>query len=223
MTTTTTIANTKAVMKAVSITTAGLLALACMTAHAQTPRFKPLIESEMSEAQIKAAREIASGPRGRLNPDGPNALFLRSPDLMSRTQKVGEYLRYSSSLPLRLNEFAILITARQWNAQVEWIAHHPLALKAGLDPAVAADLAQGKRPAAMKDDEAIIYQFCKELHETKIVGDATFKAVLDKFGERGVIDLVALTGYYTMLAMVLNVAQQALPGGMAPPLPVLRK
>ena len=185
-------------------------------------RFKPLPESEMTEAQRKAAQELASGPRGRLNPIGPNALLLRSPDLMSRTQKVGEYLRYNSSLPLRLNEFAILVTARQWNAQVEWIAHHPLALKAGLDPAVAEDLKHGKHPAGMKDDEAAIYQFCKELHETKGVSDATFKAVADKFGERGVIDLLGVTGYYTMLAMVLNVAQQPLPGGVAPPLSVIK-
>ena len=209
-------------MKPVSIVAGCVLALTLLPGYAQMPRFKPLVESEMSEAQQKAARDIASGPRGRLNPDGPNALLLRSPDLMSRTQRVGEYLRYNSSLPLRLNEFAILVTARHWGAQVEWIAHHPLALKAGLAPAVAADLAQGRRPAGMKEDEAIIYQFCKELHETKGVSDATFKAVLDQFGERGVIDLIGLTGYYTMLAMVLNVAQQPLPGGVAPPLPALK-
>ena len=209
-------------MNIISVAAGCILASALSPAHAQAPRFKPLAESEMSEAQIKAAREIASGPRGRLNPDGPNALLLRSPELMSRTQRVGEYLRYNSSLPLRLNEFAILITARQWAAQVEWIAHHPLALKAGLAPAVAADLAQGKRPSGMKDDEEIVYQFCKELHETMNVSDATFKAVVDKFGERGVIDLIGLTGYYTMLAMVLNVAQQPLPGGVPPPLPALK-
>ncbi len=209
-------------MNIMSIVASCVLVSALSPAHAQTPRFKPLIESEMSEAQRKAAGEIASGPRGRLNPDGPNALLLRSPELMSRNQKVGEYLRYQSSLPLRLNEFAILITARQWDAQVEWIAHHPLALKAGLAPAVAADLAQGKRPAGMQEDEAIVYQFCKELHETKKVSDAAFKAMRDKFGERGVIDLIGLTGYYTMLAMVLNVAQQPLPGGAPPPLPLLK-
>ena len=209
-------------MNIISIVAGCVLLSALSPAHAQTPRFKPLIESEMTEAQRKAAGDIASGPRGRLNPDGPNALLLRSPELMSRNQKVGEYLRYQSSLPLRLNEFAILITARQWNAQVEWFVHHPLALKAGLAPAVAADLAQGKRPAGMQDDEAIVYQFCKELHETKRVSDPTFKAMLDKFGERGVIDLIGLTGYYTMLAMVLNVAQQLLPGGAPPPLPLLK-
>jgi len=110
------------------------------------------------------------------------------------------------------------VTARQWNAHVEWLAHHPLALKAGLAPEVAADLARGLRPTGMKNDEAIIYQFCTELHETKAVGDPTFKAVADQFGERGVIDLIALTGYYTMLAMVLNVGRQPLPDGASPPL-----
>ena len=209
-------------MKFVSIAVGCVLSVSFLSAHAQTPRFKPLIESEMSAAQRKAASDIASGPRGRLNPDGPNALLLRSPELMSRNQKVGEYLRYNSSLPARLNEFAICITARQWDANVEWMAHHPLALKAGLDPAVADDLAQGKRPANMKDDEAAIYQFCTELHQTKKVSDPTFKAVFDLFGERAVVELIALTGYYTMLAMVLNVAQQPLAGGIAPPLPVLK-
>ena len=209
-------------MKPFSIAAGCVLMLALLPAHAQMPRFKPLVESEMTDAQRKAAAELASGPRGRLNPDGPNALLLRSPDLMSRNQKVGEYLRYNSSLPLRLNEFAILITAREWGAQVEWAAHHPLALKAGLDPKVAEDLAQGRHPAGMKDDEAVIYQFCRELHETKGVSDAAFKGVLDRFGERGVIDLIAVTGYYTMLAMVLNVARQPLPGGVPPPLQPLK-
>lgn len=209
-------------MKAISIAAGCVLAFAFFPAQAQTPRFKPLVESEFTEAQQKAAREIASGQRGRLNPDGPNALLLRSPDLMSRTQRVGEYLRYNSALPPRLSEFAILITARQWNAQVEWIAHHQIALKAGIAPETAADLQQGKRPAAMKEDEAIIYRFLTELHETKAVSDSAFKGVLDKFGERGVMDLIGLTGYYTMLAMVLNVGQMPLPGGVAPPLPVLK-
>jgi 4-carboxymuconolactone decarboxylase len=185
-------------------------------------RFKPLAESDMTDAQRKAAKELESGPRGKLNPHGPNALFLRSPDLMSRTQKVGEYLRYNSSLPQKLREFAILVTARQWGAQVEWIEHHPLALKAGIDPAAAEDLRQGKQPRTLRDDEAAIYQFVKELHETHGVSDATFAAVTGRFGEQGVIDLIGLTGYYSMLAMVLNVAQQPLPGGVAPPLPVLK-
>lgn len=211
-------------MKIISFAAVCVLALVLAPAHAQTqtPRFKPLTESSMNEAQLKAARDLASGQRGRINMDGPNALLLRSPELMSRTQRVGEYLRYNSAIPPRLSEFAILVTARQWTAQVEWLTHYPIALKAGIDAAVADDLAQGRHPAGMKEDEAIVYQFLKELHETKTVSDATAKSALDKFGENGVIDLVGLTGYYTLLAMVLNVARMPLPGGVAPPLQALK-
>lgn len=184
-------------------------------------RFKPLTEADMTEAQRKVVMDVINGPRGRMPAHGPSALLLRSPDLLSRTQKVGEYLRYYSALPERLRELAILVTARQCDAQVEWIEHHPLALKAGLAPAAAEDLAQGRRPRTLQDDEAAVYEFCRQLHETHGVSDAAFAAVADRFGEQGVIDLIALTGYYTMLAMVLNVAQQPLPGGMAAPLPVL--
>ena len=183
-------------------------------------RMGPVPADQLSPEQSRALAEFVA-TRGQAT--GPWNVLLRSPELMSRTQKLGEYLRYQSSLPLRLNEFAILVTARQWNAQIEWIAHHPLALKAGLDPSVAADLAQGKRPTAMKDDEAAVYQFCKELHENKNVSDAAYKAVLDRYGERGVMDLLGLTGYYTMLAMVLNVAQQKLPEGVVAPLPVFKQ
>jgi 4-carboxymuconolactone decarboxylase len=182
-------------------------------------RFKPLAESDMTPAQRAAAAELARGPRGKMNPNGPNALLLRSPDLMARTQKVGEYLRYSSPLPQRLRELAILVTARQWRAQVEWIEHHPLALKEGVDPAAAEDLRHGRTPRGLRDDEMAVYRFCQELHETHTVGDATFAAITERFGDQGAIDLIALTGYYTLLAMVLNVAQQPLPGGVAPPLP----
>ena len=183
------------------------------------PRLKPLAESDMSEAQVKALREFASGPRGGVNPHGPNFALLRSPGLMERTQKVGEYLRFNSSIPRRLNEFAILVTARQWTAQMEWFAHSPLALEAGISADVLADLKQGKRPAGMKEDEATVYDFCKGIHDNKgVVSDATYNAVVDKFGERGVMDLIGVTGYYTMLAMVLNVTRVELPQGKAPPL-----
>ena len=192
------------------------------TPQMQTPRLKPLAESEMSEAQLKAARELASGPRGKMNPSGPNSALLRSPGLMERTQKVGEYLRYGSSIPGPLNEFAILITARQWTAQMEWHAHSELALKAGVSADVLADLKQGKRPAGMNGDEAIVYQFCTEIHENKgAVSDATYAATVQRFGEQGVMDLIGVTGYYTMLAMVLNVTRVALPEGATPQLEAL--
>jgi 4-carboxymuconolactone decarboxylase len=186
------------------------------------PRFKALAESDMTDVQRKAVQELVSGPRGKFNPHGPNALLLRSPDLMARTQKVGEYLRYHCALPPRLREFAIIVTAREWGAQVEWIEHSPRAVQQGVDPSVVEDLLHGKAPRAMRDDEAAVYRFCKELHETHGVSDETFAAVRDRFGEQGAIDLIGLTGYYTLLAMVLNVGQEPLPGGMAPPLPALK-
>jgi 4-carboxymuconolactone decarboxylase len=210
-------------MNIFSIVAGCIFAVAPGLAHAQSqPRLKPLAESDMSEAQRKAARELASGPRGKINPNGPNFALLRSPELMERTQKVGEYLRYKSSIPAPLNEFAILVTARQWNAQMEWVAHSELALKAGVSAAVLADLAQGRRPAGMKDDEAIVHDFIKEIHEKKEVSDVNYKRVVDRFGERGVMDLIGLTGYYTMLAMVLNVTRVALPEGTSPPLSPLK-
>jgi 4-carboxymuconolactone decarboxylase len=202
-----------------SLAAAALVALAS-TAYAQEARFKPLAENDMTDAQRKVYREIAGGPRGGVR--GPFIALLRSPELTDRVQKVGEYIRFESSLPARLNEFAILITARYWNAQYEWYAHHPLALKAGLSAAVAADLAQGRRPAGMQDDEAAVYDFCTELHEKKAVGDKAYKAALDRFGERGVVDLIGVSGYYTLVSMVLNVDRSPLPGGATPPLPELK-
>jgi 4-carboxymuconolactone decarboxylase len=210
-------------MNIFSIVAGCIFAVAPGLAQAQSqPRLKPLAESDMSEAQRKAARELESGPRGKINQNGPNFALLRSPELMERTQKVGEYLRYKSSIPAPLNEFAILVTARQWNAQMEWVAHSELALKAGVSAAVLADLAQGRRPAGMKDDEAIVHDFIKEIHEKKEVSDVNYKRVVDRFGERGVMDLIGLTGYYTMLAMVLNVTRVALPEGTSPPLSPLK-
>ncbi|HMH17749.1 MAG TPA: carboxymuconolactone decarboxylase family protein [Burkholderiales bacterium] len=180
------------------------------------PRFKPLVESEMTDAQRKVYKEIASGPRGGVR--GPFNALLRSPELADRAQKFGEYVRFNTSLAERLKEFAILITARHWSAQYEWHAHHAHAMKAGLNPQIAADLARGKRPKGMKDDEAVVYDFCKELHENKAVSDAAYKAVADRFGERGVVDLIGISGYYTMVSMVLNVGRHPLPAGVAAPL-----
>ena len=148
--------------------------------------------------------------------------MLRSPELAERAQALGEYLRFNSSLPARLNEFAILITARYWNAQYEWSAHHPLALKGGLDPKVADELAQGRRPAGMQKDEAIVHDFCKELHEKKSVSESHYQAALDAFGERGVVDLIGVSGYYTLVSMILNVDRHPLQPGTPLPLPSLK-
>jgi 4-carboxymuconolactone decarboxylase len=184
---------------------------------AQRPaRFPPLSPDQMTPAQRAAAQAIAAGPRGGLR--GPFQAWLRSPELADRLQKVGEYLRFNSFVPRRLNELAILITARAWDAQFEWYAHHRLALEAGLHPAVAADIAEGRRPASMQADEAVVYDFCTELRATRRVSDATLAATLDLLGEQGVIDLIAVSGYYDTVSMTLNVAEVALPDGLEDPL-----
>jgi 4-carboxymuconolactone decarboxylase len=175
----------------------------------------------MTPDQRAVAEAIASGPRGGLR--GPFQAWLRSPVLADRLQKVGEYLRFSSAVPRRLNELAILITARAWDAQYEWYAHHRMAMEAGLDPAIAADIAEGRRPASMQADEAVVYDFCTELRANRNVGDATLAAALGLLGEQGVIDLIAVGGYYDVVSMTLNVAEVPLPDGVAAPLKPLAR
>ena len=203
-------------------------ALLWVNASAQAQeRFPILPPEQLTPEQTRLVQALLAGPRGggATGPEamkglirGPFNVWLRSPDLGDRLQKVGEYIRYNSSLPLRLNEFAILITARHWTSQYEWYAHHPLAVKAGLDPKVAADLAANKRPAGMKEDEAAVYDFCIQLHQTKNVSDAAYKRAVALFGEKGVMDLIGVSGYYTAVSMTLNVGQVAVPGGQPNPL-----
>jgi 4-carboxymuconolactone decarboxylase len=195
-------------------------------------RFKLIPFTEMTPDQRKYADAVMAGPTsstgsaavvpGASTIGSPFNVYLRSPLLADQLRRVGEHIRFKSSLPAKLNEFAILITARQWGAQYEWFAHHRLALKAGLNPGIAEDLAQGKRPAGMHDDEAAIYNFSQELHTTHEVSDATYKAVVDRFGEQGVMDLIAVNGYYVLVSMVLNVDRTPIPGGAKPPLPQLK-
>jgi 4-carboxymuconolactone decarboxylase len=168
-------------------------------------RMPPIPMDQMSPAQKKVADAIMSGPRKSLG--GPFNAWLRSPELADHLQQVGEYIRFKTSLDHRLNEFAILITAQDWGSQYEWYAHYPLAMKAGLDPKVAAELAEGKRPSGMKEDEAIVYDFSTQLHHKHNVDDATYKTAVTKFGEQGVMDLIAVNGYYDLVSMTLNVAQ----------------
>jgi 4-carboxymuconolactone decarboxylase len=154
---------------------------------------------------------ILAGPRGSLN--GPFNALLRSPDLGDRLQRVGEYVRFKTSIPPRLNELAILVVAREWTAQYEWLAHSDYALKAGVPPAVIEEIAAGKRPSKLAPDEEAIYAFTRELVDSKHISDAAFDAVKEKFGERGIVDLVGLIGYYHTVSMLLNVDRYPLPAG----------
>jgi len=193
-------------------------------------RFKQISPENLTPEQRTLADAIRSGPRSAVKNSsaakpgplgGPFNVFLRSPGVGHIIQSLGAEIRFRSSIPSKLNELAIITTARHWTCQYEWFAHHRLALEAGLDPAIADDIAQGRRPRKMSADEAIVYSFSRELHQTQGVSDATYKAVLDRFGERGVMDLIAVNGYYGLVSMTLNVDRTPLPGGASPPLPRL--
>jgi 4-carboxymuconolactone decarboxylase len=179
-------------------------------------RLPPIPPEAMTPEQKRVADGITGGPRGGLR--GPFPAMLRSPEVADRFQRVGEYLRFNSSIPADLNELAILITAREWSAQYEWYAHHILAMKAGLPPAIAAAVAEGRRPEGMTEDQRIVWEFCTEMHRTRTVSDTTYATTKARFGERGIIDLIAVSGYYVAVGMTLNIAQVPLPPGVEPPL-----
>jgi 4-carboxymuconolactone decarboxylase len=184
-----------------------------------TDRLGPIPVEQLSEAQRSAAQAVIDGPRGALY--GPFVPLLRSPELMTAAQQMGEYLRYRSALGTRLSELAILVTARQWDQQVEWAIHAPIAAREGIAAAAIAAIASGQRPEALPADEALVHDFCVELQRDRAVSDATYASALDAFGEQGVVDLMGLCGYYTFLAMVMNGARTPAPASTAAPLPPL--
>jgi 4-carboxymuconolactone decarboxylase len=180
-------------------------------------RFPELTPETMTEEQRRVADAIQSGPRGS-GLRGPFNALLRSPDLCDLVQRVGAYVRYGSSIPAPLNELAICMAGRKWSAQYEFYAHRRLAIDAGLPPAILDAVADGRRPDQMSADEATVYNFATELLSTGGVSDANYRPVVDRFGERGAMDLVGAIGYYSLVSMVLNVAQVQLPPGVTPPL-----
>jgi 4-carboxymuconolactone decarboxylase len=188
-------------------------------------RFKPLQPDDLSERQRTILRDIKEGPRGAQNPDRPQApgglfgVMIRAPGLADPAQQVGAYLRYGSSLEPRISEFVIIITARYWNSRGVWGAHCKLALKAGLDRKTAEDLGQSRKPSAMKEDEAVAYRYCTELHQNKGVSDETFEIALRRFGEQGIVDLTGIAGYYTLASMMHNINDVPFPAGSALPMP----
>src|SRR5687767_4561462 len=173
-----------------------------MTRHDRLPSIPA---GRLTADQQAVVDELLSGPRGAVI--GPFIATLRSPELTRRLHRLGEYIRYNAALPEKLREMAILLTARQWKQGFEWDVHAPLAAKAGLSDAVIAAIAQGQAPPAMETDESVVYSVFTELHRTHAVSDSTYNAACREFGEQGVIDLIALIGYYTTLAMIMNVAQ----------------
>jgi 4-carboxymuconolactone decarboxylase len=166
-------------------------------------RMPPLSPAQMTPQQRAAADELTAGPRKGVK--GPFIALLRSPELLARVQKVGEFLRFQSSLSPRASEFATLIVARTWKQQFEWFVHVPLALKAGTAQATIDALREGRCPTTMDDEEALVHDFTTELLQQHGASDATYRRAVERFGEHGVVELTSLIGYFVMVSMVLNV------------------
>lgn len=186
--------------------TAATLLLWSIPALAQD-RMPPIPADKLTPAQKHSSELLAATPRGAGGAGGPFVPLLRSPELMDRLQAVGEYLRFKNSVPQKLVEMAIIMTARQFMQQYEWNAHYPLAVKAGLPAETANAIAVGRRPDSLAADEELVYNFVAELLQNKSVSDPTYARMLAKFGEQGVVDTTGLVGYYSTLAMILNVAR----------------
>lgn len=183
----------------------GLLCLAVVLgvpAFAQN-RMPEIPSDKLTDAQKKALDQFVSKRGGPLV-RGPFLALLRSPDVMTPAEILGEYLQFKTVLPAKLREFVILITARQWTQDTEWNSHVAIAQKDGLSPEITKQLATGERPAGMSEDEAAVYDFCDELHRNHSVSDATYAKALAKFGEQGVVDIISVNGYYTWFAMIMN-------------------
>ena len=179
-------------------------------------RFSKLTTEEMTPTQREVAAEITAGPRGEVR--GPFIAWIHHPELARRLQALGEQLRWKSTLPPQLIELAVLICARRWSCQHEWFMHEKLARDNKLDPGIIDSLARNEKPKNFSADQAAVYDFCKDLHATGRAGDAAFEAIRSRFGLEGALELIALSGYYSLMAMVLNTAGMPLPGNAQPPL-----
>src|ERR1700761_6425289 len=190
-------------------------------ATGKEPRFPLLTMDQLSAAQKPLGEEIMK--ISSVGIGGPYNPLMRSPGLGQRLFDLFHYLRWESSVPTKLNEFAIIIISRQWRSQVEWFAHAPLAAKAGLSANVIAELKENKRPSGMAEDEAVVYDFVTELTTTKKVSDETYARAKKIFNDQQIVDLTGVAGNYVMVAMMLAMAEQGLPPGKEPPFKVGEK
>ena len=188
-----------------------------MNSTAGPERMGEIAAQKMTDAQKKIAAEIASGPRGSVR--GPFNVLLRSPGLTGPVQQVGEYLRFKCPLEKRIIELTTILVARAWSQQYEWFAHSVQAVNVGVKPEVVEAIAEGRRPRGMGQDEEIVYDFVTELLATKGVSDETYERTTAKYGEQGVVDITGIVGYYSLLAMQMNVARTPMPDGKPLPLP----
>lgn len=199
-----------------------VLLLATILLATQTPntanlglvgdRFKPLTWDVMTAEQKTMTTNLLNGPRRGMG--GPFNVMLRSPEMGDLAQKLGEYARFRPSVPAKIREMAIIIVARHWTSHYEWNAHRTAAAQAGLSADIITAIANRRRPTGMQPEEEAAYNFATELLETKQVSDATFKAAIDRFGEKGVVDIAGVMGYYQLVSMFLNIDRYPLPAGV---------
>ena len=194
-----------------------LMLVGCAAVAPAQDRLPVIPDAQLTEAQRRAIAEFREARNAELS--GPFVPLVRSPELLSRARAMGDYLRFRSALPPRQSEFAILLTARRWAQNYEWDVHAPIAREAGVSAEVIAAIQADRRPPQMTEDETVIYDFCDELNRTHAVSDATYARALARLGEKGVIDLVGIQGYDTLLAMVLNTARTPIGDGHTPAFP----
>jgi 4-carboxymuconolactone decarboxylase len=190
-------------------------------ATSKEPRFPQLTMDQLSDAQKPLGEQVMKISSVGLG--GPYNPIMRSPVLGQRLFDLFHYLRWETTVPTKLNEFAILIIGRQWRSQVEWFAHAPLAAKAGLSAEIIAELKTGKRPSEMAEDEAVVYDFVTELTTTQKVSDETYVRAKKIFNDQQIVDLTGVAGNYVMVAMMLAMAEETTPPGKEPPFKVGEK
>ncbi|HEX5281612.1 MAG TPA: hypothetical protein VFW28_16150 [Micropepsaceae bacterium] len=209
--------------KTIAIALLAVLAAPGFLSAAENTRFPPIPLDKQTVQQKEFVKALTESPRsangggGNIN-NPPFKVYLRSPEFGIEAIKMSDYLRFDTGMDNRLTELAIIIAARNWDNDYIWTAHYGAAVKAGVDPSVGADIAAGKRPTRMKEDEAIVYDLLTEIYRDRKVSDATFARATGKFGEKGIMDLVGLAAYYGNTAMALIVSNGTRPAGNEPKL-----
>ena len=197
-----------------AMTGALVVIVVCASAVAAQDRLPPVPADKLTDAQKKAAAEFLAERKQEVF--GPFVPLSRSPQLMINAAKVGTYLRFGNSLPRDISEFAILLISRRWTQEYEWYVHAADGKTAGLSDTVIQAVADGRRPDGMSEGMEIVYDFSNELNDFQSVSDRTYARMVAKYGEQGMMDLIGLNGYYSLISMVLNVGRTPLPPGNAP-------
>ena len=197
-----------------SILGISMVTVMCASVASAQDRLPPIPADKLTEAQKKAAAEFLVERKQEVF--GPFVPLSRSPQLMINAAKMGTYLRFGNSLPRDVSEFAILLVSRRFTQQYEWYVHAADGKTAGLSDAIIQAVADGRRPEGMTDGMEIVYEFSNELNDFHSVTDRTYARMVAKYGEQGMMDLIGLNGYYSMISMVLNVGRTPLPPGNTP-------